>query len=167
MPFGMCGAPATFQRIMTNVLGDLIGKVLYVYIDDISIYTTTFEEHIAVLKEVMRRLRKNGLFIKPKKCTIAAPSVELLGHVIDRQGTHMAPSRISAIKDYLIPTNRTSVRAMMGTFNYYRSFIPLFSKIAAPINNTLRTDRKFEWTEEAQIAMDILKEKLCKEPILA
>ena len=86
MPFGMCGAPATFQRIMTTILQDLIGKTVYVYIDDISIYTTTFEEHLKILNKVFRRLQKNGLFLKPKKCTIAAPSIELLGHVIDRDG---------------------------------------------------------------------------------
>ena len=79
----------------------------------------------------------------------------------------MAPSQISTIKDYPTPTDRTTVRAMMGTFNYYRTFIPLFSKIAAPINNTLQIDQKFKWTKEAQDAMDQLKEKLCEEPILA
>ena len=105
MPFSMCGAPATFQRTMTNILEDMIGKNIYVYIDDIAIYTTTFEEHMVALQEVLNRLRKNGLFLKPKKCTIAAPSIELLGHIIDHQGIRMAPSRISAIKDYPTPTD--------------------------------------------------------------
>ena len=105
MPFGMTGAPATFQRIMTNVLSDLIGKSVYVYINDVSIYTNTFEEHMKILHEVLKRLRKNGLFLKPKKCTIAASSIELLGHIINAQGIQMAPSHIATIKDYPIPND--------------------------------------------------------------
>jgi hypothetical protein len=167
MPFGMCGAPATFQRTMNEIFADMIGKKIYVYIDDIAFYSSTFEEHMETLQEVLNRLRKNYLYLKAKKCTIAAPSIELLGHIIDREGIRMAPSRIAAIKDYPIPNDRSSVRAMMGTFNYYRSFIPLFSKIAAPINLTLRIDTTFKWTPAAQEAFEILKKKLCEEPILA
>jgi hypothetical protein len=103
MPFGMCGAPATFQRTMTRILEDMIAKCVYVYIDDIAIYTSTFEEHMAALQEVLSRLRKNGLFLKPKKCTITAPSIELLGHIIDCSGIRMSPSKIAAIKDYPEP----------------------------------------------------------------
>jgi deoxyuridine 5'-triphosphate nucleotidohydrolase len=167
MPFGMCGAPATFQRTMTKILEDMIGKCVYVYIDDIAIYTSTFEKHMVALREVLKRLRKNGLYLKPKKCTIAAPSIELLGHVIDRHGIRMSQSKISAIKDYPVPKDRASVRALMGTFNYYRSFIPQFSKIAAPINACLAINKEFEWTLDAQVAFEVLKKKLCEEPILA
>src|SRR3954463_858837 len=99
MPFSMCGAPATFQRIMTTILQDLIGKTVYVYIDDISIYTTTFEEHIKVLHEVLKRLRKNGLFLKPKKPPMAPPPSESFGHATTLSGTHIPQSHISAIQD--------------------------------------------------------------------
>ena len=137
MPFGMSGAPATFQNMMNTIFEDMIGKVLYVYLDDTTNYTRTFEEHMAVLREVLRRLSNNGLFLKAKKCTLAAPSIELLGHVVDKDGVRTAPSKIKAMITYPSPTDRGAVRAAMGTFNYYRSFIKDFSKIAAPINATL------------------------------
>ena len=83
MPFGLCGAPATFQSVMNEIFEDMIGKTLYVYIDDITIYTRTFEQHMEILQEVFHCLSTHRLFLKPKKCTVAAPSIELLGHVID------------------------------------------------------------------------------------
>jgi hypothetical protein len=82
MPFGPTNAPATFQRAMNEVFEDMIGKGLYVYIDDITLYSSTFKEHMALLRKFLKRLRKYSFYIKPKKCTIAAHQVELLGHLI-------------------------------------------------------------------------------------
>ena len=82
MPFGLCNAPATFQCAMNEIFADMIGKGLYVYIDDITIYSRTFKEHLVLLKEVMCCLRHRKFYLKPKKCTIAAHQVDLLGHVI-------------------------------------------------------------------------------------
>src|SRR3954469_14157033 len=82
MSFGLTNAPATFQQAMNEVFGDMIGKGLYVYIDDITLYSLTFKEHLALLEKFLRRLQKFRFYIKPKKCTIAAQEVELLGHLI-------------------------------------------------------------------------------------
>src|SRR3954453_11722359 len=84
MPFGPTGAPATFQRAMNGVFKKLIGKSVFVYIDDVTIYTKTFDDHLRVLRQVLECLREHRLFLKPKKCTIAASSINLLGHVVDR-----------------------------------------------------------------------------------
>src|SRR4051812_28991612 len=167
MPFGLCNTPATFQRVMNDMFRDLIGNTLYVYIDDITIYTETFEEHMKVLNEVLRRIRANGMFLKPKKCTIAAEEIHLLGHIINKEGIKTDPAKVSAVKEYPAPTSKTEVRAFMGLVGYYRHFIPACSKIAKPINDTLRKDIRFKWTDEAQEAFDKLKEKLTTAPVLA
>ena len=166
MPFGLCNAPATFQRVMNDMFRDLIGKVLFVYIDDITIYTKTFEEHLEVLEEVLRRIRRHRMFIKPKKCTFGAEEVHLLGHIINKEGVKTDPAKISAVKDYPTPESKTEVRGFMGLVGYYRHFIPRCSKIAEPINRTLKKTIPFKWTDEAQHAFEELKEKLTTAPIL-
>jgi hypothetical protein len=167
MPFGLCNAPATFQRTMNDIFHDLIGKTMHVYIDDVTIYTKTFPEHMEVLQEVLRRIRKHGMFLKPKKCTIAAHELHMLGHIISREGIKTDPAKVSAVSEYPVPTSKTEVRAFMGLAGYYRHFIPNCSKIAEPINRTLKKDIPFKWTDEAQSAFETLKKKLCSAPVLA
>src|SRR5690349_4952694 len=167
MPFGLCNAPATFQRVMNDMFRDLIGKVLFVYIDDVTIYTKTFKEHMEVLEEVLRRIQKHRMYIKPKKCTFAAEEVHLLRHIINKEGVKTDPSKISAVKEYPVPESKTEVRAFMGLVGYYRHYIPRCSKIAEPINRTLKKDIPFKWTDEAQLAFEDLKEKLTTAPVLA
>ena len=167
MPFGLCNAPATFQRVMNEIFHDLIGKTMHVYIDNVTIYTKTFKEHMDTLQEVMRRIMKHGMFLKPKKCTIATHELHMLGHIISQEGIKTDPAKISAVSNYPAPTSKTEVQAFMGLAGYYRHFIPNCSKIAEPINRTLKKDVPFKWTDEAQNAFDALKEKLCSAPILA
>src|SRR6184192_3590550 len=167
MPFGLCNAPATFQRVMNEIFHDMIGKKMHVYIDDVTIYSKTFRDHMDTLEEVMRRIQKHGMFLKPKKCTIATHELHMLGHIISQDGIKTDPAKISAVSDYPTPTSKTEVRAFMGLAGYYRHFIPNCSKIAEPINRTLKKDIPFKWTDEAQSAFDQLKEKLCSAPILA
>src|SRR4051812_43772279 len=134
MPFGLCNAPATFQRTMNRIFGDMIGKTVHVYIDDITVYTKTFKEHMEVLEEVLFRIKSHGMSVKPKKCTFAARELHLLGYIIGRDGIKTDPAKISAVKDYPVPTSKTETRVMMGVANYYRGFIANFSAIAEPIN---------------------------------
>jgi hypothetical protein len=167
MPFGLCNAPATFQRVMNEIFHDLIGKTMHVYIDDVTIYTKTFEEHLKVLQEVLNRIKKHGMFLKPKKCTIAAHELHMLGHIISRDGIKTDPAKITAVSEYPNPTSKTEVRAFMGLAGYYRHFITNCSKIADPINHTLKKDLPFKWTDEAKKAFDLIKHKLCTAPVLA
>ena len=148
MPFGLCNAPATFQRVMNEVFADLIGKGLYVYIDDITIYSETFEEHMVLLKEVLRRLRDRCLYLKPKKCTIAADQVDLLGHVITRNGIQPSPTKIQAVMNYPRPANKTELRAFLGLIGYYRHFIKNCSAIIEPLSRMLQEHIKFEWNDK-------------------
>ena len=145
MPFGPTNAPATFQRAMNEVFEDMIGKGLYVYIDDVTLYSSTFEEHMELLERFLRKLRKYSLYIKPKKCTIAAHQVELLGHLITREGIKPAPSKVKAIADYPRPTSKTELRAFLGLIGYYRNFIGGCSRIAEPLTRMLQDHVPFDW----------------------
>src|SRR3954469_9748553 len=98
---------------MNEVFEDLIGKGLYVYIDDITIYSKTFEEHLVLLKEVLSHLRDRNLFLKPKKCTITTDQVDLLGHVISKDGVQPSPTKIRAVADYPHSTGKTKLHAFL------------------------------------------------------
>jgi hypothetical protein len=167
MPFGLCNAPTTFQRMMNTILSDLIGKVCFVFVDDISIFTSTFEEHLRVLEEIFQRLRKHSLFAKPKKCTFASHEIKLLGHIVDKKGIHTDPEKIAAIMDFPVPTNRTEVRAFTGLTSYYRNFVQQFAKEAATLNDTLKkSNEPFEFPPEAIMAFNTIKQKLTSAPFL-
>ena len=167
MPFGPTNAPATFQRAMNEIFADLVGKIMFVYIDDITIYSRTFEEHLRHLRIILDRLRQYHLFLKPKKCTIASNQINLLRHIIDEHGVKTDPMKVEAVIKFPRPTNRTEVRAFMGLVNYYRHFIEGCSRIAEPINRLLRKDQAFRWTPESETAFTTLKTKLTQAPILA
>src|SRR3954466_14247233 len=114
MPFGLCNAPESFQRMMNLIFQEYIEKFLMVYIDDTIIYSNTFEEHIQHLRLVLELIRENGLFLKPTKCTITEEKVEFLGYLIDRHGVHTDPKKVAAIAEYPAPTNITDLRAFLG-----------------------------------------------------
>ena len=148
MPFGPTNAPATFQRAMNEMFEDMIGKGLYVYIDDVTLYSSTFKEHLALLEKFLKRLRKFRFYIKPKKCTIAAEQVELLGHLITQEGIKPAPSKVAAVADYPRPTTKTELRAFLGLIGYYRNFIPGCSRITAPLSRLLQEHVPFNWNQD-------------------
>ena len=148
MPFGLCNAPATFQRLMNYVLQDYLGKFVLVYLDDIIIHSTTFEQHIDHVQQVFDALRNANLKIKLKKCFFCFPSITFLGHIVGRNGIRPDPTKIEKVKNFPIPIDLTSIRAALGLFSYYRKFIKDFSKIAKPITQLLRKDEPFYWGEK-------------------
>ena len=152
---------------MNEVFSDMIGRGVYIYIDDISIYSKTFKEHIRLLREVLTRLRKYDLHLKSKKCTFAAPEVELLGHLINKDGVSPAPLKTEAIQNYPRLTSKKELRAFLGLVSYYRSFIKNCSKIIEPISKMLKQTETFSWDEEKQKVFDYLKNILTSETILA
>jgi hypothetical protein len=126
----------------------MIGKGLYVYIDDVTLYSTTFEEHMALTKEFLSRLRKFRFYIKPKKCTIATHEVELLGHLVTQEGIKPSPSKVKAVADYPRPTSKTELRAFLGLIGYYRNFIHGCSRIMQPLSRLLQEHVPFKWDEK-------------------
>ena len=118
MPFGLCNAPATFQRAMQTVLSGLEWRNCFVYIDDILIASPTFEEHLQHLEEVINRLRKANLRLKPKKCLFLCEEVSYLGHIISVNGVSPDPEKIDKVKCFPIPREPTQVRQFLGLASY-------------------------------------------------
>ncbi|GES73591.1 retroviral-like aspartic protease 1 [Rhizophagus clarus] len=144
IPFGLCNVPGTFQRCMNNILKDMLWKNTMVYLDDVNIYSKTFEEHLQHLKEVLKRVEKAGLKINPEKCHFCTQSLQFLGHIVTNKGILPDPSKVDAIKNYPVPKNLTQLRAFLGLTSYYRRFIKDFSKISTPLYILLKKDIPYE-----------------------
>ena len=166
MPFGLCNAPATFQRLMQRVLSGL-SEFCVVYIDDILVFSRSIEEHCGHLKRIFQRLEEVGIKLHPEKCQLAKSEVTYLGHIVSAQGIFPNPDKVQAVKCFPQPTSVKSVREFLGLAGYYRRFVPGFSKIAAPLHLHLRSGVKFEWNQASQAAFERLKELLITPPLLA
>ena len=123
MPFGLCNAPATFQRLMERVLAELHWSSCLVYLDDIIVYNRSVEEHLTLLGKVFARLRKAGLKIKPSKCHLLQTSVFYLGHVVSEKGVETDPEKIRCIADWPIPSSLNDLQSLLGLASYYHRFI--------------------------------------------
>ena len=167
MPFGLCNAPATFQRLMEVVLQGLVHKSCLVYLDDILVIGRTFTEHLNNLVKVFSRLRQAGLHLKPSKCCLARTEVEYLGRVVSQGGVAADPKKVEAVQAYPVPTNRKSLRSFLGLASYYRRFIPNFSSVARPLHILTQKNVQFNWTMECQKAFDTLKKLLTQAALLA
>ena len=162
MPFGLKGAPSTFQAIMNSMFFELLGNGVLVYMDDVLIYTKTFEEHLKLLDLVLQRLWDHKMFPKFSKCRFAVQSIEYLGYHIGADGVRPSPDKVKAIS--LWPTvleNDTQVRQFLGTVNYCRNFMgPEFAVLARPLQQLLKHGQVFHWTEEHSASVQSLKERL-------
>ena len=158
--------PATFQRLMDLVLTGLQGTELFVYLDDIVLYANSLEEHEEKFNKLMERLSAANLKLQPDKCKFLRPEVAYLGHIIDKEAVRPDPKKIEAVKSFPTPKNPENIKQFLGLAEYYRRFIDGFSKIATPLNQLLKKDVKFNWSENQQEAFELLKEKLCEEPLL-
>ena len=167
MPFGLCNSPATFQRLMQTILAGLEWKSCYVYMDDILVYSKTWEEHLNHIQEVFDRLPDAGLTLKPAKCSFLRESVPFLGHVISQQGIMPDLAKTSKVKDFPVPTDVTKVQQFLGLASYYRRFIPGFAKVANPLHALTRKNVQFQWTTKCQETFDKLKELLTTAPVLS
>ncbi len=166
MPFGLKNAPATFQRLMETVLGELRKQICFVYIDDIIIYSHSVAQHFIDLKIVLHRLDIAGLTINLKKCNFFLPEITFLGHVVSNKGITADPSKVEAIRAFPAPTTLKEVQRFLGLAGWYHRFVPGFSKIAEPLNSLKKKGQKFKWTTQCQQAFDQLKACLTSPPIL-
>ena len=167
LPFGLCNAPATFERLMETVLAGLQWDICLIYIDDIIMYGKTFKESLKNIETVFERLRIAGLKLKAPKCKLFSKSVSFLGHIISDSGIETDPEKISAVKEWPISVNVTEVRSFLGLCSYYRRFIPKFADIAKPLHRLTEKGQKFVWNSECEQAFGTLKKYLTEAPILA
>ena len=178
MPFGLCNAPATFQRLMQATMSDLAFQIVLVYLDDLLVFSPTFQDHLVRLETVLRRLRETGLKVKVEKCHFLQPEVRFLGHQVSARGISTDPEKINAVKMWPTPSTVKELRSFLGFCSYYRRFIEGFSQIAVPLHDVVtacvkessqvRANQLFRslWTPECLRAFEHLKEKLTSAPTL-
>ena len=166
MPFGLTNAPATFQRLMDSVFAGLKWKSLLVYMDDVLVFSRTFDDHLKDLRAAFERIRESKLTLKPNKCFFLKRSIKFLGHIVSDKGILPDPDRIKAISQLKTPTTVKELRSFLGIAGYYRKFIPKFAKICSCLYDLTRLDRDFIWKNEHSIAFELVKNLLISAPIL-
>jgi len=167
MPFGLSGAPATFCRLMSIVLGDYVGVLCLCYLDDVIVFAKTQHELLERLDQIFTRLSQYGLKIKPSKCVLFRTEIQFLGHLVTASGVQPLPDKVQAIKDWPTPRCLRDARAFYGLVGYYRKFVAGFATIAEPLTRLTRKGTKFAWTEEADTAFNKLKQCMLEVPTLA
>ena len=177
MPFGLTNSPATYQRIMQDILGDFNMKICVIYLDDLIIFSDSFEQHIERLDMILDRLHKANLKLAPEKCFFFRKEINFLGHVVSESGIHTSPEKIHKVVNWPVPENADKLRSFLAFAGYYRRFIKDFSKIIKPLNELLPPTSvkkgqkipkpEWKWTEKEQAVFDHLKELLSSPPILA
>lgn len=166
MPFGLCNAPATFQRVMDMVLSGLKWTECQVYLDDVSIYATTLDELLIRIQHVFDRLKEYGFTVKPKKCVFGVQRMSFLGYIIDDEGVRTDPDKIIAIIAIERPRTITGIRSLIGMASYYRVFIPDFARVVEPMVRLTRKNEEFIWSDEQEKAFDELQVLLLKTTVL-
>ena len=169
MPFGLCNAPATFQRTLEILLAGLRWKSCLVYLDDIIVFYRSIEDHFTHLGEILAILKEAGLSLKLKKCNFFTKTVDYLGHVIRPGKLEVAEKNTAALQGFKEPTTQTQLRSFLGMCNVYRRFVPNFARVAAPLNQLLKKGQgpDLEPFDEAQRgAFELLKQALSEPPVL-
>jgi len=166
MPMGLTNSPATMQRAMTKIMTGLLHKGVQVFVDDILIYSKTWEEHIALLTDVVNRLRANNLQVKLKKCSFAKDEVKYLGYIIGHGAKRPDPDKVQAIREMPAPQNAKDLRSFLGMVGFYREFIKDLGTMTVPLNALLKKNVTFSWGEEQQQAFQKIKDRLADQIML-
>ncbi len=166
LPFGLSNAPAVFQALVNDVLRDMLNQLIYVYLDDILIFSHSLQEHVQHVRRVLQRLLENGLYVKAEKCVFHAQSVPFLGYIVSVEGMHMDPDRVQAVVDWPTPDSRKALQRFLGFANFYRRFIRSFSQLATPLTALTSIKTPFRWSSAAEAAFTKLKGCFVSAPIL-
>jgi hypothetical protein len=166
MPFGLTNAPATFQAYINNVLRKYLDVFVVVYLDDILVYSKTYDEHVRDVRKVLQALADAKMKIKPEKTEFHKTEVKFLGYIVSREGLKMDQKKVEAVTSWPKPNTVKEVQSFLGFANFYRQFIKDYSKVAAPLTELTKKDKVFEWTAEAEEAFQELKTRFSTEPIL-
>jgi hypothetical protein len=166
MPFGLTNAPATFQCMMNQILQPFLRKFVMVFLDDIMIYSQSWEEHLTHLRLVLFALKKHKFYLKSSKCSFAQTQIDYLAQVISREGVSTDPSKTADMLKWPTPANVTELRGFLGLTSYYRRFVQHYGLIAKPLTTLLKKDQ-FVWSTVAEQAFLQLKKAMTETPVLA
>ena len=166
MPFGLCNAPATFQRLMNKVFAAEVNDFILVYLDDILIFSNSIEEHWEHMKIALERLREAKLYGRIHKCEFLKSRVDYLGFEVSEEGIHASPEKVKAIVEWPKPQTVHDVRSFLGLASYYRKFIHGFSQIAGPLTELTKSKVKWHWDKEQEQSFLAMKIALVTAPVL-
>ena len=166
MPFGLTNAPAAFQRFMNDIFSDMLDVHVIIYLDDILIYSDDPAEHKKHVREVLRRLRQNGLYCKPEKCHFDTDTVNYLGFILSKDGLKMDPAKVQTIQDWPEPRKVKDIQSFLGFANFYRRFISDYSDIVVPLTRLTRKGILWNFSDAARKSFHSLKTAFTTAPIL-
>ena len=167
MPFGLHGAPATFQRLMDNLLMDQ-REAADAYIDDVTVANVTFDDHLRDLRKLFSSLRQAGLKVKPRKTHIGMEHVDLLGHHVGQGLIRPDAAKVNAVFNWPQPKTKSELRSFLGLVGYYRKFVPDFSELTSSLYDLLKKNmpEQLIWNSSLVYVFNSLKKLLCSEPVL-
>ena len=157
MPFGLTGAPGTFQSYINDIICDCLDHFAVAYMDDILIYSNSLQEHILHIQTILQKLLSAGLYAKLEKCEFHMQKVSFLGFIISSEGISMNPERIRTVAEWPIPESVLDIQVFLRFSNFYRRFIEGYSRVVLPITRLLCKGQSFVWSAEAQASFDKLK----------
>jgi hypothetical protein len=160
MPFGLTNAPSYFMSMINKVLMEFLDKFVIVFIDDILVYSKSKEEHEKHLRAILEKLREHQQYAKFSKCEFWLDEVGFLGHMITKEGIVVDPAKVTTVTEWEPPKNTREIRSFLGLAGYYQRFIENFSKIAKPMTELLKKEKKFEWTKACENSFQELKKRL-------
>jgi hypothetical protein len=167
IPFGLMNAGETFQRAMDIAFADEKDKFIVIYLDDITVFSNSDDEHLKHLKRVFQKCRRFGISLNPKKSNFGMQEGKLLGHIISKEGIKIDPNRVAAILKIDTPRSKKEVQSFLGRVNFLRRFIPNLEEIIKFITSMLRKGSEIKWTPEARKSFEDIKVALTKAPVLA
>uniref|UniRef100_A0A669E189 Gypsy retrotransposon integrase-like protein 1 n=1 Tax=Oreochromis niloticus TaxID=8128 RepID=A0A669E189_ORENI len=167
LPFGLCNAPATFERLMDKVLTGIPRGECVVYLDDILVHGASFHAALGALRQVLERVLAVGFKLNPRKCCLMRREVAFLGHRLGAGGVGTMDDKIQAVKDWPTPRSVQELKSFLGLASYYRRFVRGFSCIAAPLFHLLQKSVTFQWTAGCQVPFTSLQEALVGAPVLS
>src|ERR1700678_4469667 len=167
MFFGMCNSPATFQAMMDEIFKkEIEGDLIIVYMDDVLAFSKTIDGLKKIERIVLGHAQEHDLYFKAKKCKFRKPKIKYLKLVVEEGKLTMDPMKLKGMLEWPEPKTVKEVQSFLGFGNFYRQFIKGFSDLAHPLNDLLKKDRKFDWSEECQSSFNLLKKQFTEEPVL-
>ena len=167
MPFGLCNAPGNFQRCMMSIFSDLTEEVMEIFMDDFTVYGSSFEQSLHNLGTVLQRCKDKNLALNWEKCHFMVTEGIVLGNMISAAGLEVDPAKVSIIRNLMPPTTVKGIISFLGHARFYRRFIIDFSKITRPLCRLLEKDTKFNFDESCQNSFEEIKSRLVEAPIMA